>query len=67
MHVASDAVGIGVPAQVEGSEYTLSAVPERARTAAYPIGIMLLASNISLPVFADPDHHVDPGPALQQC
>jgi cytosine permease len=53
MHVASDAVGIGVPAQVEGSEYTLSAVPEGARTAAYRIGIMLLASNISLPVFVE--------------
>lgn len=34
-------------------EYTLSVVPESARTAAYKIGVMLLASNISLPVFVE--------------
>lgn len=36
-----------------GGEFTLSAVPPEVRTAAYRIGIMLLASNISLPVFVE--------------
>ncbi|MDB5365032.1 MAG: codB 1 [Rhodospirillales bacterium] len=46
--IVADAPGAS-PALAGGDEFTLSAVPSAATTAAYKIGILLLAANISLP------------------